>query len=96
LSAAPLSFPTTLELLFTPSVPLNGACPDPVEAPSVPGVYSDLVGALIPVLSFDFQPSDLQTFKRLRASSFAFISFAEHPPFKSFSCNTYSPPRNCC
>ncbi len=75
----------------SPSSPSTSA-----SANSVPGVYSDLVGALIPVLSFDFQPSDLQTFKRLRASSFAFISFAEPPPFKSFSCNTYSPPRKCC
>ena len=75
----------------SPSSPSTSA-----SANSVPGVYSDLVGALIPVLSFDFQPSDPQTFKRLRASSFAFISFAEPPPFKSFSCNTYSPPRKCC
>jgi hypothetical protein len=87
LSAAPLSFPTTLELLLTPSVPLNGACPDPVEAPSVPGVYPDLVEALIPavffdfqLLTFNFQPSNLQTFKRLRASSFPFISFADPHP----------------
>ena len=86
------------------SASANGACPDPVEAPSVPGVYPDLVGALIPALSFDFQlltfnfqPSNLQTFKRLRATSFAFISFAApHHSFKSFSCNTYASPRKCC
>ena len=55
MSAARLSFPTTPELLLTPSVPLNSACPDPVEAPSLPGVYPDLVGALFPALSSDFQ-----------------------------------------
>jgi len=92
LSATSLSSLTTPEWLLTPSVPASVNSAISAASALIPFPSSDFQP-----LTFDFQPSNLQTFKRPRASSFAFISFAApHHSFKSFICNTYASPRKCC
>jgi len=71
---------TILELPSTPSVPLHGACPDPI------GVLSS-ISSLIRVLLFtDHSPLTCPDP----------VEVTVHHSFKSFSCNTYGPPRKCC
>ncbi len=79
------SLPITLELLLTPSVPASVNSAISAASALIPFPSSDFQ-----LLTFNFQPSNLQTFKRPRASSFALISFAApHHSFKFFICNTY-------
>jgi len=78
------SLPTTLELPSTPSVPLNGACPDPVEG---------LVRKSSPHLAISL-PAYF-----LFSKPFPYLVTALLPCFlflKSFSCNTYGSSRKCC